>query len=174
MKHTASRKQALRRLATAGLLTATAMILSWIEFILPFSIGVPGVKLGLCHIVTLFALYRLTAWETVAVTAVRITLTAALFGSVASLVYSAVGGFFSVAVMLLLHRLRWRERPLFSPMGISIAGAVTHNLGQVAAAAVLMQTAGVLTYFSVLLVTGVLTGAVIGLVSGMVQQRLAK
>lgn len=174
MKHTVSDKKRLRRLATAGVLTAVAMILSWVEFLLPFSIGIPGVKLGLCHIVTLFALYALSAWEAVAVTAVRIFLTAALFGNAASLAYSVAGGVLSLSVMLLLRRLVWRDRPVFSPIGVSIAGAVAHNLGQLCAAALILQTVGVLSYLPVLLVAGIFTGAIIGAVSGAVWTRLWK
>ncbi len=174
MKYAASRRNGLRRLATGGILTAIAMILSWIEFILPFSIGIPGVKLGLCHIVTLLAVYQLTAWEAFSVTAVRIFLTAILFGNVASLAYSAVGGLLSLTVMLILHRLKWHEKPLFSPIGVSIAGAVAHNIGQLGTAALILQTASVVTYMPVLLAAGVITGMVIGSVSAIIHTKLSK
>ncbi len=173
MKRNSLPKERLRRLATAGVLTAAAMILSWIEAILPFSIGIPGVKLGLCHIVTLLAVYRLTAWESVAVTVVRILLTSFLFGNVASLAYSAAGGIVSLGLMLLLQRIgRRREKPLFSPLGISVVGAVSHNLAQLATAALLMQTAGLLSYLPLLLIAGVLTGTVIGAVASLVLHRV--
>ena len=174
MKHMVSDKKRLRRLVTAGVLTAVAMILSWVEFLLPFSIGIPGVKLGLCHVVTLFALYTLSAWEAVAITAVRIFLTAALFGNANTLAYSLAGGFLSLLVMLLLLRPRWRGRPIFSPMGVSVAGAVIHNIGQLCAAALLLQTAGVLSYLPVLLVSGIVTGAIVGGLSGAVYARAPK
>lgn len=174
MKHTVSNKRRLQSLATAGVLTAVAMILSWVEFLLPFSIGVPGVKLGLCHVVTLFALYALSAWETVAITVVRIFLTAALFGNVNTLAYSLAGGLLSLLVMLLLRRLKWKGNPIFSPMGVSVAGAVTHNIGQLCAAALILQTAGVLSYLPVLLVSGIVTGTIVGTLSGAVYARAPK
>ncbi len=172
MKNKHSGGKRLRRLVTAGILVAAAMILSWIEFILPFSIGIPGVKLGLCHMVTLLAIYRLSAWEAAAVTAVRIALTAVLFGSVASLAYSAAGGAVSLAVMLLLIRLKRQGKPVFSPFGVSIAGAVTHNMAQLLTAAALMQTPLILSYFPVLVLAGTVTGALIGHVSAVIQSHL--
>ncbi len=168
-------KAHLRRLTTAGVLTAVAMLLSWIEAILPFSVGIPGVKLGLCHIVTLFAVYRLSAWESAAVTAVRIALTTLLFGNVASLAYSAAGGAVSLGLMLLLCRMsRRREKPLFSPLGVSVTGGVSHNLAQMATAAVLMQTPGLLSYLPVLLVAGILTGGVVGVLASLLLSRLRR
>ncbi len=173
MKKQSPQKEKLRRLTTAGVLTAAAMILSWIEFVLPVSIGIPGVKLGLCHIVTMLAVYRLSRWEAVAVTVVRIGLSAALFGNVASLAYSAAGGAASLLVLFLLQRAGRGERRLFSPLGVSIGGAVTHNLAQVAVAACLMQTAGVLLYWPILLLAGVVTGAAVGAASAILLGRLS-
>ncbi len=167
-----TRRARLRRLTTAALLTAAAFVLSYIEAILPFSLGIPGVKLGLCHIITLFALYRLSPWETVAVTAVRVTLAALLFGSVASLAYSTAGAALSIAVMLLLRIPKREGQPLFSPLGVSIAGGVSHNLAQLATSAALMTTPALGWYLPVLLVAGTLTGTVIGLVSGLVLKRV--
>ncbi len=168
----ASRRSLLRRLTTAAVLTAGAMILSWVEAVLPFSIGIPGVKLGLCHIVTLVALYRLSLWETVALTAVRVLLTAALFGHIPSLLYSAVGAALSLAVMVLLGRLHIGDKAIFSPIGISISGAVAHNIGQLLTAAALMQTTATIVYLPVLLVAGTITGAAVGGVAAAVFRRL--
>ncbi len=163
------KREALRRVATAGVLTATAFLLSYLEAILPFSLGIPGVKLGLSHLVTVFALYRLTAWETASVTLVRVLLSAFLFGSTASLAYSLTGAVLSLAVMLLLRRL-----PLFSPTGVSVAGGICHNLGQLACAALLMSTASLGWYLPVLLAAGCVSGAVIGAVGGILIRRVPK
>ncbi len=162
----------LRHLTTAALLTAAAFVLSYIEAILPFAIPIPGVKLGLCHIITLLALYRLSAWETASVSAVRVALAALLFGSTASLVYSATGAAVSLAVMLLARRLQFRKKPAFSPLGVSLLGGISHNLAQLATAAALMQTPGLLTYLPVLLLAGTVTGAVIGAVASAILHRL--
>ncbi len=168
----AMRRSVLRRLTTAAVLTSVAFVLSWIEAILPFPIGIPGVKLGLCHIVTLFAVYRLSAWESAAVTAVRVSLASLLFGSVASLAYSAAGAALSLCVMLLLRRVRPGGREAFSPLGVSLAGGVAHNLAQLTTAAALMQTAGVMGYLPVLLIAGTVTGAVIGGVASIILTRV--
>ncbi len=165
-------KSLIRRLTTAAVLTAAAMVLSWVEAILPLSVGIPGVKLGLCHIITLLSLRHLTAWETAAVTVVRVVLTAALFGSLPSLLYSAAGALLSLAIMLILRRVRIAGREAFSLLGVSIAGGVSHNLGQLIAAACLMQTSAVWGYLPVLLIAGTLTGALIGTVAAAVARRV--
>ena len=139
-----TRRTALRRVALSGVLTAAAFFLSYLEAILPFSLGIPGVKLGLCHIAVVFALYRLSVWETAAITAVRVVLSALLFGSVASLAYSAAGAALSLVTMLILCRIRVRGNQLFSPIGVSIAGGVAHNLGQILAAALVGVLGGIL------------------------------
>ncbi len=155
-------QESRRRIATAGVLTAVALLFGYIEAILPFQLGIPGVKLGLSHIVTLFALYRLSPWETAAVTLLRVTLSALLFGSVPALAYSAVGAALSLAVMMLLRRCG-----RFSVMGISVAGGVAHNIGQLACAALLMQTPSIALYLPVLLAAGCLCGGVIGVVAAI-------
>lgn len=167
-----ARRAALRRMTLAGVLTAAAFFLSYLEAILPFSVGIPGVKLGLCHIAVVFALYRLSVWETAAITAVRVILSALLFGSVASLAYSVAGAVLSLVVMLVLRRIRVRGKEAFSPLGVSVAGGVAHNLGQMLAAACLMQTAALALYLPVLLVAGACTGALVGLVGGILVSRV--
>lgn len=164
-----TKREALRRITTAGILTAAAFILSYLEAVLPFSLGIPGVKLGLSHLVTVFALYRLTPWETVAITLVRVVLSALLFGNAASLAYSLAGALLSIAVMLLLCRL-----PVFSPIGVSVAGGICHNLGQLACAALLMSTVSLGWYLPVLLAAGCISGAVIGTVGGILIRRVPK
>ncbi len=168
-KKNLSQKERLRRLTLSAMLVAAAFVISYIEAILPFSLGIPGVKLGFCHIVTLLALYRLSMWETISITAVRVVLSALLFGSVASLAYSAAGALLSLAIMLVLRRLGQGKH--FSPLGISIAGGVTHNLGQLACAAALMGTPKLGWYLPVLLVAGVLCGGIIGIVAALILGR---
>lgn len=162
----------LHRLTNTALLTAIAFMLSYLEAILPFHIGIPGVKLGLCHVVTVFALRRLSAWETLAITAVRVMLSALLFGSVASLAYSAAGAALSLAVMLPLAQIKRNNAPVFSLLGISIAGGVSHNLGQLMTAAALMSTPSLGWYLPILLITGVITGGVIGAVGALAAARV--
>lgn len=162
-----SRGASVRRLTVTALLVAVAFVLSYLEAILPFSIGVPGVKLGLCHVAVMFALYRLGRGHALLVTAVRVLLAAVLFGNAATLAYSLCGALLSLAVMLILHRVG-----VFSPLGVSIAGAVTHNFGQLAVAALLMQTVSLGWYLPVLLLAGCISGTVIGLLAVLCVRRV--
>lgn len=150
-----------RRTAVAltrlGMLTAAAFVLSWLELLISLPVRMPGVKLGLCHIAVLFALYRMGWREAAFVSLIRALLAALLFGSLPTLAFSLCGGALSLATMLLL-RLTGR----FSVLGVSIAGAVCHNLGQLACAALLTGTAGLGWYLPVLLAAGCITGAAVG------------
>ena len=157
MKRAFSARRAARFAARMGVLVAAAFVLSWIEFLLPLPVGIPGVKLGLCHIVVLFCLYRLTPGEAAAVSLVRALLAFLLFGTAVSLIYSLAGAVLSLAVMLLLKRTG-----VFSPAAVSVSGAVTHNLTQLGCAALLMRTAGLAFYAPVLRTAALLTGAAVG------------
>ena len=161
------RRSGARLVATLGVLVAVAFVLSYIEAILPFSLGIPGIKLGLSHIVTVFALYRMHKWEAVLITLVRVVLAAILFGSAMSAIYSLVGATLSLVVMMLLRRL-----PVFSEIGVSAAGGVAHNVGQIVCAAILMETAGLVWYLPVLLAVGCVSGVVIGSVASLVIKRI--
>ncbi len=154
-------KNAAKAAALMGVLVAVAFVLSYVEMVLHFSVGIPGVKLGLCHIVTLFALYRIGSKAAVFTCFVRILLNAWLFGNAMILAYSAAGAFLSLTVMLLLYRL-----PLFSPVGVSLAGGISHNIGQIICAAIMMETAGLVWYLPILLVSGCISGTIVGLISG--------
>ena len=146
-----------RRTAVAltrlGMLTAAAFVLSWLELLIPLPVRMPGVKLGLCHIAVLFALYRMGWREAAFVSLIR----ALLFGSLPTLAFSLCGGALGLVAMLLLRRTG-----RFSVLGASIAGAVCHNLGQLSCAALLTGTAGLGWYLPVLLAAGCITGAAVG------------
>ena len=158
MKRRSSEKT--RDLAILSLCLAVALILSYVESLLP-GLGVPGVKIGLANIAVVFALYRSGPGRAAAVSLVRVVLVSLLFGSFASFLYSIAGAAVSFAVMLLLRRTR-----RFSPVGVSVAGGVCHNLGQTAMAAVLMGTGQILWYLPVLLAGGTAAGLLIGLAGG--------
>lgn len=140
-------------MAVCGLLIAAAFALSWLEFILPISLPVPGFKLGLANTVTLFALYKLGAKPALAILIGRCALSALLFGGVTQLLFSLMGGLFAYAVMLFIKRFR-----CFSPYGVSIAGASAHNIGQTTAAVLLMGTPSLYSYLLFLLPAGIVTG----------------
>ena len=155
------------RLTTLAIMVSAAMVLSYLEHLIPVFISVPGVKLGLANIATVFALYSLGWHEACAVSFVRVMLSALLFGNLPSLIYSLWGAALSLAVMILLYYLA-----PFSSVGVSVAGGVTHNAGQLCAAALVMNTPALVSYFPVLLISGTLAGVVIGLGAGLLIKRL--
>ena len=155
------------RAAYFGVFTALALIFSYIETLIPTQFGVPGIKLGLANLIIVIVLYR-TGWrEALLLSVVRVVLAGFIFGNLFSIVYSLAGGIFSLAVMALLKKT---ER--FSVIGISIAGGVCHNIGQLIVAMVVVETYQVGYYLPVLLIAGVITGAVIGAVAGEVLKRI--
>ena len=156
-----------KKVALTGLLIALALILSYLESLVPMSFAVPGIKLGLPNLVVVFALYRLRPSVAAAISLVRVALVAILFGSVLSLAYSAAGAVCSFLVMLLL-----KKTGRFGCTGVSVAGAVTHNLAQIAAAAVLLETGALAWYLPVLLLSGTLAGVCIGLLAALCVRRI--
>lgn len=140
------------------MLCALAMIFSYVEALVPINFGIPGIKLGLANLVVLFGLYRMAPQEVLAVQIARILLLGFMFGSGASIIYSLAGGLLSFAVMLLLLRTR-----LFTPLGVSAAGGAAHNVGQISVAMAVLRSGGLLYYLAVLIMSGVITGMIMGL-----------
>ena len=155
------------RLASFGVFVALALIFSYIETLIPFQIGIPGVKLGLANLVIVIALYRMPVGELYLLSGVRVVLTGFLFGNLMSILYSLAGGILSLTVMWGMKRIR-----SVSILGVSIAGGVFHNIGQLLAAALMVETYGVFSYLPVLLISGLLTGFVIGLAAGEMLKRI--
>lgn len=162
MRETNTKKTALY-----GLLTALALILSYIESQIPVFFAVPGMKLGLTNLVVLLALYLLGSGGAFAINFARILLAGLLFGNGASIIYSLCGGMLSTLVMVLLFRTE-----KFQVITVSIAGGVSHNIGQILAAAVLLKTASLAWYLLVLWFSGMAAGTVIGFLGGMLCRRL--
>lgn len=155
------------KLALAGVLTALGAIFSYVEAMIPFAVGVPGIKLGLANVVIVFALYRIGPGFAFLVSVARIFLVSSLFGSLAIAMYSLAGGLLSLGVMTLLLRTK-----LFSVIGVSMAGGVFHNIGQLVIAAAVVETFQLLYYFPVLLIAGMATGIVIGIIVKRVARSL--
>ena len=164
-----SMKLDTRKMTTLALLISVAMILSYIESLVPAFVAVPGMKLGLSNIATVFALYTLGWPAAIAVSLVRVCLSALLFGNIPSLIFSLAGAVLALASMILLSKLN-----LFSSVGVSVVGAVCHNIGQVAAAVIVMETLGVAYYVIPLLLSGTVAGIVIGIISGILVERIKK
>lgn len=156
-----------RQLTLCALLTALAMTLSYAESFFPLPVPLPGMKLGLANIVTLFALYVLGPGQALAILLVRCTLGAVFAGNLNALIYSLLGGLAAMAVMILLSRLR-----RLSVYGVSMGGAAAHNCGQVAAAVLTLGNAAPLAYLPVLLGLSVCSGALTGFLSSLLFRAL--
>ena len=155
-----------KKLTTLALLTAGAMILSYVESLLP-SFGIPGVKMGLANIAVIFALYRLGWKEALGISLVRVFMVSMLFGSMSALLYSLAGAAASLGVMTLLKRL---DR--FSETGVSVAGGVAHNAGQIAVAIALLGNVKLAYYYPILVISGVAGGILTGLTAAMLIKRI--
>ena len=163
------KKLTTRQLVTLSALIAVAMILSYVESMIPAFVAVPGVKVGLSNIATVFALYALGWPYAICVSVVRVFLSALLFGNFVSLIYSLSGAALALVVMILLKKL---DR--FSSVGISVAGGVCHNAGQIIAACIVMETTAIAVYIIPLILSGTIAGVVIGLVAGNLAERVKK
>ncbi len=151
------------------MLAAVALIFSYIEAIIPFSIGMPGIKLGFANIVIVYTLYRFDGKYAFAVNIVRILLAALLFGSVFSALYALAGGMVSLCAMILV-----KKAGVFSVTGVSMTGGVFHNLGQLIVAACVVQTPQVIIYFPVLIFSGIAAGIVNGIAAQLCLNRTPK
>ena len=156
------------KVALLGLCVALAMLLSYVELLIPpLYAAIPGIKPGLPNVVILFVLYRFGFGSAMAVSLCRIGAVSLLFGNVTMMAYSLAGGLLSLFVMALLRRT---DR--FSEVGVSIAGGVLHNVGQILCAMALLGTAELGYYLAVLAVTGAVSGTLVGLCSLFVLRRL--
>ncbi len=155
------------RVAYFGVFTALALIFSYIETLIPVNFGIYGVKLGLANLIIVVALYKIGIGEAFLLSVVRVVLSGFLFGNYFSIIYSLAGGMLSLAVMSLLKRSGG-----FSVMGVSIAGGVFHNIGQLSVAMLVVETFSVIYYVPVLLTAGMLAGLVIGIAANGMLRRL--
>lgn len=153
-----------KRAAYCAMLTALAMIFGYVEALIPFNFGIPGVKLGLANLVIVVALYLLPAHQVFFVQIVRIVLVSFLFGNLSMMIYSLAGGLLSFLVMCLLKKAGG-----FSVMGVSIAGGVTHNIGQLIVAMLVVKNMKIAYYASVLMIAGLITGGLIGMLAQRIQ-----
>ena len=161
------RKQA-HKIAFLGLCTAIAMVFAWVESLLPPLVAaIPGIKLGLPNIAIIFILYRYGLKEAAAVSFVRIVAVSLLFGNPMTMAYSLAGGCLSLLIMALLKKMNF-----LSTVGVSVAGGVFHNVGQILMAMLLLGTAELGYYLIVLAVTGTVSGIFVGLCGGFAVRRV--
>lgn len=158
-----------KKVAMLGLTIALAMIMSYIEALVPLSFAVPGIKMGLANIVIIFVLYKIGTKEAILVSLIRVILVSLLFSNVMAMAYSIAGAVLSLSVMWVL-----KKTDKFSFVGVSIAGGIMHNVGQIIMAVILLGTEQIALYLPVLIITGTATGVVIGIVSGLVINRFRK
>ena len=163
-------KQNIRRYSVLGLLTTVALVLSYVEAILPpIWSAVPGIKIGLPNIIIIFILYKTGLKDAITVSAIRLFLVALLFGNAMTLAYSAAGAILSLSLMTLCKKLN-----LFSTVGVSIVGGVAHNLGQILVAMAIFETSQIGYYMIVLAVTGTVAGVFVGIVASIIIKRFEK
>ena len=152
------RNRSARRVALTGLLAALALIFSYVEVLVPFNAGVPGIKLGLANLVPLIILYRMDAGYAFAANLIRVILAGLLFSGLFAALYSLAGSVTSFLVMWLL-----KKTDLFSVIGVSMAGGVFHNLGQLVVAMIAVSGLQLIHYMPVLIISGIAAGVIVGI-----------
>lgn len=157
----------MKRIAQMGVMLSFTLILSYIESFMPLSLGIPGVKLGLANFGIVCTLYLWGAKEAICIDLLRIVLASFLFGNMSMMLYSLSGGIVSIGVMIVMKHLG-----CFSSIGVSMGGGVFHNVGQLLVAYVVVHTSGLLFYLPFLLLTGLATGFIIGVLQKAVHPRL--
>ena len=157
------------RVAHFGVYTALALIFSYVETLIPINFGIPGVKLGLANLIIVVALYKMSLKEAYILSIVRVVLSGFIFANLFSIIYSLAGGLLSLSVMALLKKTNQ-----FSVIGISMAGGVFHNVGQLIMAIIVLESFNIAYYFPVLIISGVVTGLLIGIISNEMLKRLHK
>ncbi len=157
----------MKKTAELGFCLAVALILSYVESLIPISFGVPGIKLGLPNLVVVLLLYRQSAKEAVLVNAARILLSGFLFGNLFAIIYALAGAAFSFTAMIIGKRIN-----IFSVVGVSVLGGVFHNIGQVIAAILVVETFSIAFYVPFLVIAGTVTGGLIGVVGMEIMPRL--
>ena len=156
-----------KKIAVLALAIALAMILSFVESQIPAFVAIPGVKIGLANIAVVFVLYKLGWKEAVLISLVRVVMVSMLFGTLVSLFYSVAGAVLSLTGMVLL-----KKTGLFSTVAVIVTGGVLHNVGQILMACLLLETNVIVYYLPFLILSGVIAGVVIGVVSAIMVNRV--
>ena len=165
--HTNRASSVAGRISLCAMLAVVSLLFSYVEVILPFQSPVPGIKLGLANLVVLVALFRLDAKEAFVISLLRVLLAGILFAGAYSMLYSLAGSVLSFAGMLLL-----KKSGLFSMIGVSMAGGVLHNLGQILVAAVMISGTAIFYYLPVLTLSGMLCGIIVGIGAHILIRRI--
>lgn len=158
-----------KKLAFSGLMVACGLVMGYLEFLIPLPIGIPGVKIGLSNIITLLTLYLMGPSISIIILLLRIILSGLLFGNAFGILYSLFGAVFAFASMYFCHKIS-----KLSIVGVSVAGGVMHNIGQLILACFIVNQIKLSFYLPVLLLSGLLCGILVGIISGIVINRFDK
>lgn len=153
--------------AFLGLFTAFAMILSFVERQIPTFVAIPGIKLGLPNIAIIVILYKFGLKEALIISLLRVLLTSLLFTNGITMLYGLAGATLSFVAMILLKKH-------LSIVTVSVIGGVVHNIGQILVAWAILQTDQLVYWLPVLVITGVISGAIIGLIAALTYKKLEK
>ena len=163
------KKTNIRRLCTLALMIALAFAFSYLESLIPFNFGIPGIKLGIANLVVIVALYTMSVKDALFISIIRILLSGLVFSGPFAIIYSLIGGLLSFFIMIVA-----KKSNKLSPIGVSALGGTVHNFGQILVAAVVMQTYRIIYYFPILLIVGLATGIVNGIISEIIIKRIEK
>ena len=159
-----------KRIARMALLTAVALIIFIVEAQIPVPVPIPGIKLGLANIITVYAMFKLGPKDTLAILLCRIVLGSVFSGQMTTLLYSLAGGMLCYVAMLFLRRVVTEDQIWVC----SVIAAVCHNIGQIAVAMLIAQTAGLIIYLPVLMLSGIIAGLFTGLCAQFLLKRMKK
>lgn len=158
-----------KSIAYTGVFAAFAIIISYVEYLLPINLGIPGVKPGFANFIILLAIFELNSRDAFIINFIRISVVGLLFGNMFSILFSLAGALISFVVMVMLKHIK-----TFSITGISICGGVSHNIGQLIIAAFIVNTYSIMYYVPVLIVAGIITGFLVGILANTIQPPLHK
>ncbi len=161
------RKKSAYKVAVLGMLTALAVVFGYVEYLIPFNIGIPGVKPGLANLVILAVLYFFSFPEALCVSLIRVFINSLLFGNLFGMMYGTAGAVLSLSVMWII-----KKSDRFSIIGVSAAGGCAHNIGQMMIAYAVTRTLPVLWYMPILMICGTLTGVFIGFLDAFIIKRV--
>ncbi len=153
----------IRRISIIAVTITLALVLSYVDSLITILPQIPGIKLGIANIAIIFALYKLGIKEAITVSILRIILSCILFSGMLTFLYSLAGATLSLILMIILKKLK-----IFNMLAVSVVGAVMHNVGQIIVAAILMEVVQIIYYLPVLIITGVISGLGIGILSTLV------
>ena len=149
-----------KKITTLGIFVSLAMIFSYVEVLIPFNFGIPGIKLGLANLVIVIGLYSLRLNEVLTISIIRILICGFFFGNGMSIIYSLAGGILSFIAMAIIRKVN-----IFSIVGVSVMGGVFHNVGQILSASIDMKTTVVAYYLPILMIAGTITGCLLGIIA---------